>query len=408
MRALLLLILTVRASAGVLTFGVNPNITAQSVTVPAGTSTTCFSADNPTLVVNCATHQVIFDGAQAVVLPTLGSAPTAAKGIIYYDTGLNVYRVSEDGATFINLATGSVSGNFVNLQGTTPGAPQSGNANVSGTVISGASSVTGGNGASVTYGITAGSGTFGVAGNIALGPGSNGNRNTINVASPNGVVGVSFTGDSGNGGGFITGIGSSFVALGPATLPNQLFINSNGNVGLGTFSPVTLFHMSSGTLTIDGNTTTALTTVGRVGVGAASPSSILDVSGGSLTVRGTGAGFDVLTTTISVFVSTNGYLGSAGGGVPAFSGCGTTPTIAAGSNNLRGSLVMTSGLSSSCTMTPATPTPSNYFCTFSGGGAGTAVFFQQSANLTVACDNATGLVTCGVGTFVSWTCTGTN
>lgn len=114
------------------------------------------------------------------------------------------------------------------------------------------------------------------------------------------------------------------------------------------------------------------------------------------------------TSNINVQISSNGYVGSTGGSAPTFSGCGTSPTVTAGSNNARGSVVMTSGLSSSCTIIPASPAPSNYFCSISGGGAGAAVFFQQSANLTASCDNATGLVTCGVGTFMTWQCSGTN
>lgn len=133
-------------------------------------------------------------------------------------------------------------------------------------------------------------------------------------------------------------------------------------------------------------------------------------SSGSIILAGSLAASSATFTTsnLNVQISSNGYVGSTGGSAPTFSGCGTSPTVTAGSNNMRGSVTMTSGLSSSCTIIPATPAPSNYFCTISGGGAGTAVFFQQSANLTAACDNATGLVTCGVGTFMSWICSGTN
>lgn len=133
-------------------------------------------------------------------------------------------------------------------------------------------------------------------------------------------------------------------------------------------------------------------------------------SSGSITsTLGVNASSMVITTSnLTMVVSSNGYTGSTGGSAPTFSGCGTTPTVTAGSNNMRGSVTMTSGLSSACTIIPATPVPQNYFCTISGGGAGTAVFFQQSGNLTAACDNATGLVTCGVGTFMIWNCSGTN
>lgn len=116
----------------------------------------------------------------------------------------------------------------------------------------------------------------------------------------------------------------------------------------------------------------------------------------------------VVSSNETVAISTNGYIGYVGGTAPTFTGCGTTPTVTAGSNNMRGAVTMTAGLSSSCTIVPSSPVPLNYFCTISGGGAGTAIFFQQSGNLTGACDNATGLVTCGIGTFMTWHCTGTN
>lgn len=197
----------------------------------------------------------------------------------------------------------------------------------------------------------------------------------------------------------VTGAGAPCVSAGPLTVDCL-----NKRVGIGDATP-------NDELDILSNVAPTAFILGVSSQADAVEAGIFSILGngniGIATNTPTGL-LTVWTSTVAVSISTNGYLGSTGGGPPTFSGCGTTPTIATGSNNLRGSLVMTSGLSSSCTMTPAVPAPSNYFCTFSGGGAGTAVFFQQSANLTVACDNATGLVTCGVGTFVSWTCSGTN
>lgn len=66
----------------------------------------------------------------------------------------------------------------------------------------------------------------------------------------------------------------------------RMTIASGGNVGVGTSNPGTLFHVSSGVVTIDGNATTALTTVGRVGVGTSSPGAKLHVSSGAVLVDG--------------------------------------------------------------------------------------------------------------------------
>jgi len=46
-----------------------------------------------------------------------------------------------------------------------------------------------------------------------------------------------------------------------------LVVKADGNVGIGTVNPASKFHMSSGTLIIDGNVTTSLTTTGRIGAG---------------------------------------------------------------------------------------------------------------------------------------------
>ena len=48
-------------------------------------------------------------------------------------------------------------------------------------------------------------------------------------------------------------------------------------VGIGIKAPATKLHMSSGTLTVDGNATTSLTTTGRIGIGTSSPASPLSI-----------------------------------------------------------------------------------------------------------------------------------
>lgn len=131
------------------------------------------------------------------------------------------------------------------------------------------------------------------------------------------------------------------------------------------------------------------------------------LSSGTMNIDGTGDGFIVRTASMTVRVSTQGALDVSGGPVPTFTGCGTTPTVDAGSNCMRGGVTMTATPSSSCTLSfPSSCFASTPHCQLGGGGAGTAIFFQQSANLTGACDNATGLVACGIGTYMTWNCWG--
>ncbi len=59
-----------------------------------------------------------------------------------------------------------------------------------------------------------------------------------------------------------------------------ILLNPNGgNIGVGTLNPASKLHMSSGTVVVDGNVATSLTTTGSVGVGTASPQSTMQVVG---------------------------------------------------------------------------------------------------------------------------------
>ncbi len=106
--------------------------------------------------------------------------------------------------------------------------------------------------------------------------------------------------------GFGTDLPASKLHLSSGTLTidgnTATALTTVGNVGVGTELPASKIHMSSGTLTIDGNTATALTTVGNVGVGTALPASKIHMSSGTLTIDGNTA--TALTTVGNVGVGT--------------------------------------------------------------------------------------------------------
>lgn len=99
---------------------------------------------------------------------------------------------------------------------------------------------------------------------------------------------------------------------------SSFIIQSGGNVGIGTSSPATLFHMSSGTLTLDGNsaafTSSGTMTTGSLTVtGQETIASTLTIQGsGGLavsTINGYGSGLAISTGT--TFISTVTFLRTA-------------------------------------------------------------------------------------------------
>lgn len=83
----------------------------------------------------------LLDGTNSALVMTPMAAPTAVKGKLYFDTSTNLLRYSRDGSTFVDLATGSVSGSFINLQAIVPTVIQSGGMSISGAGLFGSTVV---------------------------------------------------------------------------------------------------------------------------------------------------------------------------------------------------------------------------------------------------------------------------
>ena len=118
--------------------------------------------------------------------------------------------------------------------------------------------------------------------------------------------------------------------------------------------------------------------------------------------------FIVATATYTVNVSSNGYFDITGGITPALSGCGTSPTFLAGSNNVRGQVTMGTSPGNTCTITFAAPGwASAPFCMATGSGLATGTWLNTSnatsSSFNVNCDNSAGLATCaGTFTYHCW------
>ena len=82
-------------------------------------------------------------------------------------------------------------------------------------------------------------------------------------------------------------------------LPVTALTQSGGRVGIGTASPSSMLHVSSGTILIDGNAANSILAGGRVGVGTTSPTEALYVVGNATVTQ---------TVTASTFSATGSYL----------------------------------------------------------------------------------------------------
>lgn len=118
---------------------------------------------------------------------------------------------------------------------------------------------------------------------------------------------IGMEGSSGVGDKLYFSEGTSLVAGARVTLV------AGGNVGIGTASPATKLHMSSGTLTIDGTSpgmtigvSTFVVAGGNVGLGTSAPATKLHLSSGTLTIDGTSPGLEI---GVSTFVVAGGAVG---------------------------------------------------------------------------------------------------
>ncbi len=100
-------------------------------------------------------------------------------------------------------------------------------------------------------------------------------RRTAGAAPAMAMIAIEQTGPSGDV--FTPAYGSlntsSFIGILPVTQLTQ----TGGRVGVGTAAPATKLHMSSGTLTIDGDAVNSIVASGRIGIGTADPQAALDI-----------------------------------------------------------------------------------------------------------------------------------
>lgn len=397
MRPLLLLFLSIPAYAGFLTFSAGGGSSSGS----SGTTFTGGAVANTTTFASSVTVKGKFssdngafstDGSGNLTATSLNASGTVQAGFLNassvhggagsFDSDLKV-----NSGVFEVDASGNITGNSIGVGGSVGGSvgefgslntdgglfttDGSGDVNEQSVLISGSLSVNGG-ATSLDNGQVTTDGSGGL--------------------TVNGAGGLIVTGASSLNNGNITTDGSN----------NLNFIGGGNITRVGNFSGTT----ASLTGSVTASTATLISSAFSVG------KTTLAVLGGSVYV-GTGTAqsgaprFEVFSASMSVIVSTQGAIDFAGGPVPTFTGCGTTPTLDAGSNCTRGGVTMTASPSSTCVLAfPASCFAKTPHCQITGGGAGTAIFFQQSGNLTGACDNATGLVACGVGTYMTWVCLG--
>ncbi|MEK6535892.1 MAG: hypothetical protein AABZ63_00185, partial [Actinomycetota bacterium] len=111
----------------------------------------------------------------------------------------------------------------------------------------------------------------------------------------------------------IEAVDDAIAANVPMELVATRFSLFGGNVGMGTQFPATKLHMSSGTLTIDGNVATSLTTTGNVGIGTTGPGTLLDVNGSAQ--FGSGAVKSTFSATGALNMASGSNITLAGGGM---------------------------------------------------------------------------------------------
>ena len=80
--------------------------------------------------------------------------------------------------------------------------------------------------------------------------------------------------------GYVVLRGSADVQGGGFAVGLSSFAVHYGKVGIGTTAPASKLHISSGTLTIDGDTPNSIIVNGNVGIGTTNPAANLDVAGG--------------------------------------------------------------------------------------------------------------------------------
>jgi len=141
---------------------------------------------------------------------------------------------------------------------------------------------------------------------------------------------------------------------------DRLHILSGGNVGVGTTGPATKMHMSSGTLTIDGNVAPGL----NIQTNIATPNTLqLQVSS---------------QNTVAMFgITSSGHIQSDQTAVPTVS---ANCTMGSGSSDVAGSVAIAGGATSACTITFQEPFANAPFCVATDATANSAIKVTPATN----------------------------
>ncbi|MDE2141428.1 MAG: hypothetical protein KGJ84_03310 [Elusimicrobia bacterium] len=258
--------------------------------------------------------------AGSIGLNGVGAPPVAPAGTgrMYFDSGVNKLKISENGGAFVNLIGGA--GGAVTLQAATPGVADSGNLNITGAGLFGGK---------VGVGTAVPSQKLDVqGGNINIGAGGNLSQQNVAVLRLSDNVNTVVNPIASGGGVYLNwDSGTTGTIFGSGAGGEVARMTAGGLLGVGTNSPAARLHVSSANavasdalLEVSSGTGAGqeLLTVkgdGKVGIGTASPTSMLSVEDsvpGSYTgayVKNTGGSAPATLTRFSIGQRNNESVG---------------------------------------------------------------------------------------------------